>query len=456
MPLQRASAQQQQQHEASSAALPLTAPEVSALLDAAVRSAEHSIGTRLEAAVARHIADLYTRLEQERVEREAVDRQRQERLLAVVAQTLSGTVTAHTDKIASALGTQLDTSLAAVGARLDVLTRDTVPCAVRDALVEAQPQMVAKALAPALAPILDSQLVKPLQKNLDKTLLQVPGRVEASLKEALGKQFSPAGPFTSELARRLQTAVQPGVDQALVHHVQSSLLPALEQATQQIGAQLRDAFGSASAMRAEVNSGPAEQQQQQLVDEVRQAAAALHSASGQLQAAQQQLLSAVEQLNQLHHHQHHQHHHQHRAAAEAVRDPAERVNELIRANKIADAFAVALGAKSVPLVVELCQQLSPSSVFGLEPPLPPLVVLSLVQQLSVDLLHDTPLKLEWLSEAVMALDMKDAVVATHVGMVLSKLLSNLQDNLGRFSSTPLAKQFKVLMHVTNSFLSSAT
>lgn len=82
------------------------------------------------------------------------------------------------------------------------------------------------------------------------------------------------------------------------------------------------------------------------------------------------------------------------------------------------------------------------------------LLLSLIQQLGVDLAKDTAAKLPWLREAALILDLNDKVIAQHAPGVLAKLLRNLEELYPRFSdhSNPQASNLKLLMHIINSLL----
>lgn len=87
-------------------------------------------------------------------------------------------------------------------------------------------------------------------------------------------------------------------------------------------------------------------------------------------------------------------------------------------------------------------------------PISQYVLLSLIQQLGFDITKDTSLKLQWLREAALVLDLNDPVISTHAPTILTKLLHNLEQNHSQFSdpSNPCATSFKLLMHVVNSLL----
>ena len=66
----------------------------------------------------------------------------------------------------------------------------------------------------------------------------------------------------------------------------------------------------------------------------------------------------------------------------------------LQSQEINSAFELALSTSDLPLVMFLCQQVSPEVVFDKDPcPLTQPVLLSLIQQLSVDLKEHLELKI---------------------------------------------------------------
>lgn len=83
------------------------------------------------------------------------------------------------------------------------------------------------------------------------------------------------------------------------------------------------------------------------------------------------------------------------------------------------------------------------------------VILSLTQQLSVDLHRDTALKLRWLSEAVSNLDPSSPVLANHLLLVLQDVQRAVQDAAGLCTSPELQTLHKMASHMIQSMLTAA-
>jgi hypothetical protein len=118
-------------------------------------------------------------------------------------------------------------------------------------------------------------------------------------------------------------------------------------------------------------------------------------------------------------------------------------------------LAKALSARNVEIVVWLCSKLDPGVVFSPKTkPLSQYVILSLLSQLPYDLPKDTLLKLTWLREAALVLDIHDKNIEQHAPAVLTQLLHVLEEHYPKYadSSNPSSSAFKLLMHIVNSLL----
>ena len=72
----------------------------------------------------------------------------------------------------------------------------------------------------------------------------------------------------------------------------------------------------------------------------------------------------------------------------------EEIQRLLQSHEVNGAFEIALSTSDLSLVLYLCQQVTPEDVFDKTPcPLSQPVLLSLIQQLSVDLSDQVDLKL---------------------------------------------------------------
>ncbi|CAL4065496.1 unnamed protein product, partial [Meganyctiphanes norvegica] len=115
-------------------------------------------------------------------------------------------------------------------------------------------------------------------------------------------------------------------------------------------------------------------------------------------------------------------------------------------------YKKALSASDLGLVVFVCERVNPQQVFNQTPcPLTQDVLLSLVNQLSHDLSTFTDLKMKYLEEAVMNLDVSHPVTREHMRSVLQGFQRNLQ---AYQHLNPANKKVKMLVmavtHLVNS------
>jgi enhancer of mRNA-decapping protein 4 len=100
-------------------------------------------------------------------------------------------------------------------------------------------------------------------------------------------------------------------------------------------------------------------------------------------------------------------------------------------------------------------QIDPMVVFQRSPlPLGQGILLSLVQQLGVEIEKDTKSKLRWIQEAVLSLNPKDPTVAGHVRGILEEVLSNLHRQATIAGPGDLSNQMRLVTHVVNSMLTA--
>ena len=121
-----------------------------------------------------------------------------------------------------------------------------------------------------------------------------------------------------------------------------------------------------------------------------------------------------------------------------------KVNELVQKGQYnsafrhfgISAFQTALCAADLQLLMNLCELVNPSLVF--EQSINPItkkpqpcqlqqpVILSLIQQLSQDLNSHTELKVRYLEEAIVNLDLANALTREHTPAVVNQLVGKLQ------------------------------
>merc|ERR1712130_785621 len=112
------------------------------------------------------------------------------------------------------------------------------------------------------------------------------------------------------------------------------------------------------------------------------------------------------------------------ACSEENMNLRDQLRVMIEQNKYNEAFTKALMASDLPLVVELMEMVDSGKIFSADLPggtaLEQNIILSLIQQLSVDLKTKADTKFHFLQDSILALDLRRPS-AEHIPNVLSQL-----------------------------------
>uniref|UniRef100_S4RWJ9 Enhancer of mRNA-decapping protein 4 n=1 Tax=Petromyzon marinus TaxID=7757 RepID=S4RWJ9_PETMA len=131
----------------------------------------------------------------------------------------------------------------------------------------------------------------------------------------------------------------------------------------------------------------------------------------------------------------------------------EHIMQLLQQGQINQAFQQALTAADLELVLFVCETVDPAQVFipGSCPLTQP-VLLSLVQQLSMDLAVHTKTKLRFLEEAVMSLDPQHSITREHSATVLVPVQQKMHAFLAADQRGQFSKQARILLMAVGSLL----
>jgi len=122
------------------------------------------------------------------------------------------------------------------------------------------------------------------------------------------------------------------------------------------------------------------------------------------------------------------------------------VQGCIQRGQIEEAFQAALSAGDLALVVFTCELLNTTQVFNSATcPLSQSVLLSLIQQLSVDLGDKTEVKHSFLHEALVNLDPKDPTTKAHGKVVLTALDAALRQYIMANPNSKMTRNMKLLV-----------
>eukprot|EP01119_Soliformovum_irregulare_P005051 TRINITY_DN1639_c0_g1_i1.p1 TRINITY_DN1639_c0_g1~~TRINITY_DN1639_c0_g1_i1.p1 ORF type:complete len:1260 (+),score=432.34 TRINITY_DN1639_c0_g1_i1:384-3782(+) len=376
----------------------------------------HNGSDHLDQLLTSHMEKLYTRLEAERKEREKSEQRRQEKLLAVISQTLNANMQQQMETI---IHQELET-------------------------------YVVPAIGKILVQTIENSLLKPLQENIKKTLVGLGPKLEVNMKESLGKVVTKN--LGIEVAKSVGATLKQPMNEAFKLNFQETIVPSFERATQVMFGQMSDAMERGiSESGGHGMSHPASHGSNG-IDQMSLAVKSLVEVTSEMTRVivdtQNKILSDyVERKGDAVSGSQTQAH----LGRPPVAGSQKHLEALIEANQYQESFQIALNARNVNLVTWLCSRVDPHVVLS---QLSPQVMLSLIQQLGVNLTTEPELKVTWLREACLAFDPADPKVQQYAPATLKQLLRNLGESIPKYSAStkPPASSFKVIMHIVNSLL----
>jgi enhancer of mRNA-decapping protein 4 len=129
------------------------------------------------------------------------------------------------------------------------------------------------------------------------------------------------------------------------------------------------------------------------------------------------------------------------------------IQSLIQAGRLNDAFQTALSSNDLALVVFTCELLNTTQVFNSATcPLSQSVLLSLIQQLSVDLVEKTEVKHAYLHEALVNLDPENPTTKMHIRTVLGQLEQSLKKYIQANPNSKMTRNMKILSMAAGSHM----
>jgi len=325
---------------------------------------------------------------------------------------------------------------------------------------------VQSTLVPALARIVthtvEINFLKPVQNSVTGTLQP---HLEATIREAVNESSELLTRQLDKSSEKLVESVVKGCQQPLQNEFKKAfkeiLIPAFQKAVNCMFQQINEALvkGLSTCPATGPVSGMAE-----LRAEVKALTASigdlrdmLVSVSSQVSRLQSQMVSLMGTTNSLVEWQVQlTAQSPARLALEAKPDHRPQLQQLIMQEKFEEAFTIVLGAKDVVLFVWLLEQLNGDHILsGNEPLLSQEVLLCSLQQLGMNLEHETTLKLNWLRDIAVVLNPDDQSIKSHTQQVLVDLKHNLQKLKPALQPADI-NSFKLVSHVIQSLGSSCT
>ncbi|CAH1645194.1 unnamed protein product [Spodoptera littoralis] len=128
------------------------------------------------------------------------------------------------------------------------------------------------------------------------------------------------------------------------------------------------------------------------------------------------------------------------------------VNKLIEDGDVNGSFERALSAGDLSLVMVACRAVDPGQVFAAPCSLKQHVLMSLVQQLATDMLHETQLKCRFLEDAIINLDMANQDTRTHLPLVVGEVRNHLSKFLVAYPNHIASRRITMIVMAANNLL----
>lgn len=128
------------------------------------------------------------------------------------------------------------------------------------------------------------------------------------------------------------------------------------------------------------------------------------------------------------------------------------INKHIKDGDINKSFEEALSSADLSLVMAACKAADLNKVFSTPCSLNQSVLLSLVQQLATDMVHDTQLKCRYLEEAIINLNTNDPITRMHLPLVVGEVRKHLSRFLRSFPSHIANRRIKLIIMAANNLL----
>ncbi|XP_050361682.1 enhancer of mRNA-decapping protein 4-like [Nymphalis io] len=128
------------------------------------------------------------------------------------------------------------------------------------------------------------------------------------------------------------------------------------------------------------------------------------------------------------------------------------INKQIKEGDINKSFEEALSSSDLSLVMAACKAADLDKVFSTPCSLKQSVLLSLVQQLATDMVHDTQLKCRYLEEAIINLNLSDHTTRVHLPLVVGEVNKHLTKFLRSFPSHVANRRISLIIMAANNLL----
>ncbi|CAH2065850.1 unnamed protein product, partial [Iphiclides podalirius] len=128
------------------------------------------------------------------------------------------------------------------------------------------------------------------------------------------------------------------------------------------------------------------------------------------------------------------------------------IKEQIKAGNVNGSFERALSSADLSLVMAACRAADPARLFSGRCELRQCVLLSLIQQLATDMVHDTQLKCRYLEEAIINLNTLDPVTRSHLPTIVEEVQKHLTKFLKSYPSHVASRRITLIIMAAKDLL----
>ncbi|KAL8148784.1 enhancer of mRNA-decapping protein 4-like [Apium graveolens] len=387
------------------------------------RRLETALGKSMEKAMKANLDVLWARFQEENTKQEKLLRERTQQILNLVTNSL-------TKDLPAALEKMVKKEVAAVGSAVARTLTPTIEKTVSIAITEAFQRGIGDKAVNQLEKSVNSKLEATVARHI-QTQFQTSGKqiLQEALKFSLETSVVPSFEMSCKaMFEQVDTAFHKGMAEhmsASQHQFESTHSP--------LALALREIINSASSVTQTLSS--------ELIDGQRKllALAVGASSSSADLLVRQQSNGSIGGL---------------RGEIEGPLDPKKELSRLISEQKFEEAFTIALQRSNVTIVSWLCSQVDLSNILSMKTlPLSQGVLLSLLQQLSCDIINDTSRKLIWMRDVAMVINPADPMIVQHVKPIFEQVYQILNHHLNLPTTPPSElSSMRLVMHVINSLL----
>ena len=377
--------------------------------------------------------ELMTRkMEAERIQREKIHRQNQEKLLVVISQTLNNTITKELNQ---AIQIAIEGIIPTLSNHLTVNFDDILLNPLKEHISNILSSTIQESLK-GLGQILSSQVSSSVSHTIHQPVQQA---FKSQFQEVLVPGFQKA---SENMFQQLNTTFQQGLQQKMAampvssaanvsgteEHTQvkratDSLLQVNEVLTRtlvetqhQLLNQIRHG-GDLSTSRGYTKKPDMEPVVRQELTAQRKPELKMNNNNNNIQKTNLKEVEAEDKNTKL---------------------TTSQINILaaLKSSKFSDAFSLALSARNISTLLWTCKQCSPQALSTYQ--IPQTHIICIIQQLSVEFSTQVVLKFKWLHAAAHALDTNSDTIKEHGHSILNKALSNIKSYEGEHTLEALA------------------